>query len=183
MGLAWDCRSPGGLVQLHDGEIRAHSEGVGRGSEFVVRLPLAPLAPIEADCEAPSRALKASLRVLVVDDNHDVADSLAMLLRCMGSEVRVAYSGAAALEAIGGFKPHAAFIDIGMPGMDGFETAKRARKLPGGEGLVLVCISGWGRAEEMQRSRRAGFDHHLVKPVDPDVIESLLASLPNISGA
>ena len=118
----------------------------------------------------------ASLRVLEVDDNQDVADSCAALLRCLGANVRVAYDGPTALAMIPEFKPHLALVDIGMPGMDGPETACRLRALPEGKDLVLVALTAWSHAEVGHRVRDAGFDHHLVKPLSVQALEPLLMS-------
>jgi len=118
----------------------------------------------------------ASLRVLEVDDNQDVADSCAALLRCFGANVRVAYDGETALAMVSEFKPHLALVDIGMPGMDGLETARRLRALPEGKDLVLVALTAWSHAEVGHRVRDAGFDHHLVKPLSMQALEPLLMS-------
>ncbi|WP_161968028.1 response regulator [Fimbriiglobus ruber] len=121
-------------------------------------------------------------RLLVVDDNQDAADSLAMLLRLHGHEVRVAHSGQAALEATKAFNPGLIFLDIGMPGMDGFEVARRVRKTPGLEDVVLAALTGWGQQVDRRRTAEAGFDHHLVKPPDPKVVEGLRAGLKRREG-
>ncbi len=115
------------------------------------------------------------LRVLAVDDERDVADSTAALLRCFGVDVRAVYDGLTALAAISEFKPHLAFIDLCMPGTDGFETARRIRNLPEGGSLVLAALTAWGHAEARQRAREAGFDYHLVKPLPVEDFEELLA--------
>jgi CheY-like chemotaxis protein len=115
---------------------------------------------------------------LVVDDDRDVADSFVMLLHMLGMDVRVAYGGEAALAIVPNFKPHLAFVDIGMPSMDGYETARQIRKLPEGKNLILVALSGWGRDEDRRRTTEAGFDHHFVKPMEIDALENLLASWP-----
>ena len=166
------------LVHLHGGQIEARSEGPGRGSEFTVRLPLGEAPSSHAESEV-STALATTLprRILVVDDDRDVADSLVMLLQLMGADVRVVYSGEAALAAVVEFKPHLALVDIGMPSMDGYETARRIRKLPEGQNLVLLALSGWGRDDDRRRSTEAGFDHHFVKPIKIEALESLLTPL------
>src|SRR6185503_14198500 len=115
--------------------------------------------------------------VLVVDDNRDAADSLAMLLQVLGADVHTAHDGAAALDAFVAYRPTLAFLDIGMPGMDGYELARRARQLPGGDETILIALSGWGQDADRRRSREAGIDHHLVKPVDVAVLRGLLATL------
>ncbi|PPD45809.1 MAG: hybrid sensor histidine kinase/response regulator [Methylocystis sp.] len=166
-----------GLVGLHGGTVAARSEGLDRGSEFIVRLPLAPMQ--EAPSERKPAALPAlHLKALVVDDNSDVADSFAMLLESMGVEVRVAYSGADALVIVSEFAPRLAFLDLGMPGMDGFETARRIRSGPGGQGVVLVALSGWGRDDDRRRALEAGFSTHCVKPIDIETLRKLLAREP-----
>jgi CheY-like chemotaxis protein len=168
------------LVEMHGGSVTAHSEGPGKGSEFVVRLPaLSPKQAIpgaraageggEQVGAAPQR------RILVVDDNVDAADSLALLLRLEGQDVRVAHDGPAALAAVEAEPPALVFLDIGMPVMNGYDVARRLRQRPGLENLVLVAMTGWGQEEDRRRSQEAGFDHHLVKPVEPDALHKLLA--------
>jgi len=160
------------LVELHGGAISAHSDGLGQGSEFVVRLPLAEapgasLQPVEVQPPAPRRQRQS---VLVVDDNRDAADSLAILLRLSEREVRVRYDAAASLEAVAAEVPDLVLLDLGLPEMDGFEVCRRIRALPGGADIAIVALSGWGREHDRQRSREAGFDLHLTKPVDPDFL-------------
>ena len=113
-----------------------------------------------------------------VDDDRDVGDSLGILLKCIGVDALVTYGGAAAIVAITEFKPHLAFIDIGMPDMDGYETARRIRALPEGKNIVLVALTGWGQAGDRQRAMEAGFDQHFVKPIEVGALENLLASIP-----
>lgn len=164
------------LVSMHGGSIEARSEGPGRGSEFVVRLPLVAGPAREPDPiepSAPHEALPA-LRVLVVDDNRDAAASLAMVLKVLGADVRTAYDGEAALEVLRTYKPSVALLDLGMPCMDGFEVARRARREPHGRDVTLIALTGWGQEEDRRRSREAGFDHHLVKPVDLEALQELL---------
>ena len=122
-------------------------------------------------------------RVLVVDDNRDSADSLALLLRLAGHEVRTAYDGPGALEGARSYRPRVAFIDIGLPRMDGCELARRLRELPGWGGAVLVALTGHGREEDRRRTREAGFDHHLLKPADPEELRRLLLAVPGLVGA
>lgn len=168
------------LVELHGGRVEAHSAGLGKGSEFVVRLPLsqgsrttATVPPGAADA-APVPV--TSRRVLVVDDNRDVAASLAMVLGLMGQEVRVVHDGLAAIETAAAFRPDIILLDIGMPGMNGYETALRIREL-GQDGLTIVALSGWGQEEDRHRSTEAGIDTHLVKPVDMDTLAGVFAGL------
>jgi CheY-like chemotaxis protein len=165
------------LVQLHGGSVTAASDGIGRGSEFQVRLPLATGDAAVAARRTTPHPAPVRLRVLVVDDNRDAADSLGVLLDVLGYEVRVAHDGNAALEAVGRFDPVLVLLDLGMPEMDGYEVARRLRAGPGGHALVIVALTGWGQEEDRQRSRAAGFDHHLVKPTDIDALQHLLAEV------
>jgi PAS domain S-box-containing protein len=168
------------LVGLHGGRVEAYSEGPNRGSEFVIRLPALPDArrgrtAAEAEPAAgPPDSVPARRRVLVVDDNVDAADSLALVLRLEGQDVCVAHDGAKALEVAGTFRPDLVFLDLGMPGMDGYEVARRLRQQPGLEQVVLVALTGWGQAEDRRRTHEARFDHHLTKPADPQVLRRLL---------
>jgi PAS domain S-box-containing protein len=166
------------LIALHGGSVEAHSPGLGYGSEFVVRLPALPQQRL-VGADSPGFSETAGVqrrRVLVVDDNQDAADSLAMLLQLSGQEVVVAYDATMALASADEFQPTLAFLDIGMPGMDGYELARRLRQRPGVQGAVLVALTGWGRPEDRGRSEQAGFDHHLVKPVDPAELMKLLTN-------
>jgi PAS domain S-box-containing protein len=166
-----------GLVQMHGGRVEARSDGRDRGSEFVVSLPLGAAVTSETNRTSGEEAVQhPSHRVLVVDDDYAVADSFAMLLAQLGMNVRIAYDGEAALSQVSSFKPHFAFIDIGMPGIDGYETARRVRMLPEGEHLFLAALTGWGQEKDRRRSVEAGFDRHFVKPIKIDALEDLLAS-------
>ena len=161
------------LVELHGGSIEAMSPGSGLGSRFTVRLPL-PTAPVSTPVPKPAAISPVPpRRVLVVDDNVDAATSLAELLRHRGHEVRAVFDGPEALEEAARFTPDAVVLDIGLPGMDGYETARRLRQLPGGRHMMIVAVTGWGQDEDRRRSKEAGFDHHLVKPAHPDAIEQL----------
>ena len=168
------------LVELHGGSVSAKSDGVGRGSTFTVRLPLmaAPAAQPDgtAPVEAPGDSTGTSLRVLVVDDNVDAADTLAALLEMSGHATRVANDGQQALEVAQAFRPQVVFLDIGLPGMNGYEVARRMRSTPGMEHGILVALTGWGTREDRERSTEAGFDHHLTKPADMTAVETLLSS-------
>lgn len=162
------------LVQMHGGEVEARSEGRGRGSEFVVRLPLA-----QAPARRPDEGGKISepaepRRVLVVDDNTDAADTLALLLRQAGHAVAVAHDGAEALAQAAVIKPQVALLDIGLPGMDGYELAQRLREHPATAGAALAAVSGYGQPEDQARTRAAGFDAHFVKPVNFDRLAQFL---------
>jgi PAS domain S-box-containing protein len=167
-----------GLVTLHGGRISARSEGSGRGSEFAVYLPLpaAPLAPL-ADGPAVLQAAEEGRRVLVVDDNADGADTLQMALDMLGYQVECAYNGASALALAASFRPHAVVLDIGLPDFDGYEVAARMRAEPWGKALVLIAATGWGQDADRAAATAAGFDHHLVKPVDFLVLDGLLRGL------
>ena len=166
------------LVELHGGTVEARSAGPGRGSEFVVRLPEHPEAAMTTRVAAlPEAATPAAgRRILVADDNRDAADSLAFMLRLAGHEVRIAYDGQQAIDMAEAFRPALALIDIGMPRLNGYETARRLRAKPYGETMLLIALTGWGQADDRNRSLAAGFDHHMVKPVDPSMLERLLAA-------
>jgi CheY-like chemotaxis protein len=167
------------FVEMHGGSVAAHSEGAGCGSELVVRLPLLDLpreVPVDEASERPQQA--GPRRVLVIDDNRDAAEIMAVLLELWGHEVRLAYNGPDALGLAAEYRPDAALLDIGLPGMSGFEVAQRLRELPGWDGVLLVAVTGYGQDEDRRRSREAGFDHHLTKPVEPAKLQSLLAAAP-----
>ena len=163
-----------GIVDLHRGRIVARSAGRGRGAEFVMRLPLAREKAVAR--EAPTSYQPRPVRVLVADDNRDAADSLQRVLALFGHEVRVAYDGASALRIGAQFRPRVAVLDIAMPGNDGYEVARAIRRQQG-EGVTLVALTGWGQETDRKRAMQAGFDHHLVKPVDPNTLNQLLADV------
>jgi PAS domain S-box-containing protein len=169
-----------GLVELHGGAVSAHSEGLGRGSEFVVTLPAALMRtprrapPRGVSPEAPSAATPLGPKVLVVDDNRDAAETLATALNVSGFEVHTVYSGAQALQLGARERPQAVVLDIGMPGMDGYETARQLRRESWGRHAIVIAVTGWGQEEDKEDARVAGFDEHLTKPVDFVALESLL---------
>jgi signal transduction histidine kinase len=169
------------LVEMHGGTVEAHSEGRGQGSEFVVRLPALTPAAEEpgprSDGEEPAGA-PVRRRILVADDNVDAAASLAMMLEFMGNEVRTAHDGVAAVEAAAAFRPDVILLDIGMPRLNGYDACRRIREQPWGRGIAIAALTGWGQEEDKRQSREAGFDHHLVKPVEPAALERLLAGPP-----
>jgi CheY-like chemotaxis protein len=166
-----------GLVQMHGGSVAAHSEGPGKGSEFVVRLPVLTEPPARPTPQPGNGegAARRGRRILVADDSPDAANSLAMMLRLAGHEVHTARDGQEAVEAAGWFRPDVALLDIGMPRLNGFEAARRIREQPWGRHMVLVAVTGWGQQEDKRRATEAGFDQHLTKPVDPADLEKLLA--------
>jgi CheY-like chemotaxis protein len=167
------------LVEMHGGSVAAHSKGSGHGSEFVVRLPLlreaAPPAVAEAE-QGRSRKVPAR-SVLIVDDNQDAADSLALLLNLSGQEVRTAYNGPAALDLARARPPDVVLLDIGMPGMNGLEVARRIRKDLGLKQALLIALTGYGQEDDRRQSQEAGFDGHLVKPVDFAKVQQILATV------
>lgn len=179
-----------GLVELHGGTVQARSEGIGKGSEFIVYLPVNEVVSGELRGASPSRVSMsdselaapasrlmpkdARQRILIVDDNPMQARSLALLLETMGFETRFALSGADGLGLIADFRPQAVFIDIGLPDMTGYELAQRLRLLPELKGITLIAQTGWGRAEDRAQAMRAGFDHHLTKPIEQRLLEQIL---------
>jgi len=170
------------LVELQGGRVEARSDGLGRGSEFEVRLPIAVDRPALPAQPSPA-ASSASRRVLVVDDNEDGAESLALLLTLNGHETHVAHDGVEAIEVAERERPDVVLLDIGLPGLNGFEVSRLIRERAWGKDLVLVAVTGWGQDEHRRASTEAGFDAHLVKPVDHDALMALLASVPSLRGA
>jgi len=164
------------LVEMHDGTIEAQSSGPDEGSEFLVRLPVFVQAPQEPppESDGPKATALSGRRILVVDDNRDSADSLGMLLRIKGNDVRTAYDGPEALEAAAAFLPELIMLDIGLPKLNGFEVARRIRQQPQGREMMLVALTGWGQDDDRRLSLEAGFDFHVVKPVDLAALEILL---------
>jgi signal transduction histidine kinase len=163
------------LVEMHGGEVEAHSLGVGQGSEFIVRLPLSTATSVSTRNMANTRTpVLPRHRILVVDDNRDGAESLGLLLTLLGAEVRVVHDGLAAVEIIPSYAPTVVLLDIGMPGMDGYEVAQRIRQQPAGRNLMLIALTGWGQEADRRRTSQAGFDHHLLKPADITTLKSLL---------
>jgi CheY-like chemotaxis protein len=168
------------LVEMHGGDVRVSSDGIGHGSEFVVRLPLlresAPRAPVVAASAVPAVAI-TGLRILLIDDNVDAAESLEVLLRGDGHDVRVCHDGHGGVEVARAFRPHIVFVDIGMPGMNGHETARQLRRVPEIAGATLVALTGYAREEDRRVSREVGIDRHWLKPIDVDALKELLASV------
>ncbi|HWG47207.1 MAG TPA: PAS domain S-box protein [Gemmataceae bacterium] len=170
------------LVHMHSGTIEAHSAGLGQGSEFIVRLPIAP-ADGEDAAESPGQQAQqpdpsVGRRILVIDDNVDAADSLAMLLRMLKNEVHVAHDGPSGIDLARRCRPDLLFLDIGLPGMSGYEVARAMRQDSELRGITIVALTGWGQPEDRRRSQEAGFDEHLVKPVAPDFLIEILSHPP-----
>jgi CheY-like chemotaxis protein/two-component sensor histidine kinase len=167
------------LVEMHGGTVAAESAGQDMGSTFVIRLP----ALVESSqcsqpqAEGPVRMSPPSLRILIVDDNRDAADSLAMLLRTTGHDIRTAYDGLEAVQVANEFQPEVVLLDIGLPKIDGHEVAQRLRREPWGQHTCLIAVTGWSDETDRARSRAAGFDHHLVKPLDTGHLAQLLSSI------
>jgi signal transduction histidine kinase len=162
------------LVSMHGGSVEARSDGPGLGSEFIVRLPLLEDSALPAEATRRIQPLPAR-RILIVDDSRDGGESLALLLRVLGGEVALAHTGRQALECVTSFRPDVVLLDIGMPGMDGYEVARRIRANPANRHMQLIALTGWGQDEDRQRSAAAGFNHHLVKPADVDQLRQLLS--------
>jgi two-component system CheB/CheR fusion protein len=167
------------LVELHGGTIEALSAGNSLGSEFVVRLALLPDKEIPKEAPpAPTRRARgpvAKRRVLVVDDNVDTGESTRLILELMGHEARVVSEGAAAQGELAQFKPHLVLLDIGLPDVDGYTVAKRMRSVPAGKDVRIVAVTGYGHEDGMRRSKDAGIDAHLTKPLDPELLSEILA--------
>jgi CheY-like chemotaxis protein len=165
------------IIEMHHGRIDARSDGPGSGSEFTIQMPLLDLGlelPAETRADFNRRTITGR-RVLVVDDNADGAEMLAALVRAMGAEAETAGDGSDAIRRAATFAPDTIFLDIGMPGMDGYEACRRIRRESFGQGVVIVALTGWGQERDKQRATEAGFDAHFTKPVDPQKLERLLA--------
>jgi len=167
------------LTQMHGGRIEVMSAGEGRGSEFSVRLPLCP-SP-ESRVLEPDRAGSAyrpeRRRVLLADDNVDGAESLRLNLEIQGHDVRVAFDGAAALDLADDFRPEIMVLDLGMPKLDGLEVCRRVRARQWGDDVTIIALTGWGQEQDRRRTLEAGFDHHLVKPVEPQALARLISEV------
>jgi two-component system CheB/CheR fusion protein len=167
------------LVELHRGKVEAHSAGLGQGSEFIVRLPVLPPTERGSDMTSTETARQAarSWRVLVVDDNVDAANMIAMMLQHFGHQTETVYSAQSALEMAVEYRPDFVVLDIGLPGMDGYEVARRLRQFPELKDMRLIAATGYGQDVDRQRSEEAGFDYHLVKPIDPEKLQTVLEML------
>jgi len=166
------------LAEMHGGTIELASEGLGKGSAFTVRLPARIEGSESGGESARVEEAPRSRRVLVADDNHDAATTLAMILEMLGNEVRVAHDGEEAVSVAASFHPDAILLDIGMPRLDGYGACERIRLLPGTSDTFIVALTGWGHDDDKERARAAGFDRHLVKPVDPAQLQALLEAVP-----
>jgi CheY-like chemotaxis protein len=167
------------LVHMHHGSIEGRSDGAGKGSEFIVRLPL------ESSAEAALRqdpvnkdASSAPRRVLVVDDNQDAAFTMSLILKKQGHMVKTAYDGVEAVQSAESFKPDVIFMDIGMPRMNGFDACKAIRSMQWGKSIHIIALSGWGQEEDRNKSEEAGFDQHIVKPIERRTLERLMNEAP-----
>jgi CheY-like chemotaxis protein len=185
-----------GLIAMHGGTVEAMSAGLGQGSVFTIRLPRSVIAQTTAPTAAQPQSataaqtqtqIQARCSVLIADDNYDAADSLGLVLRVAGYDVHLAHSGTEALAIAEREQPRILVLDIGMPGLNGYDVAERVRATSWGRDALLLAMTGWGQAEDKERSRRAGFDEHLTKPVDLETLErkldAFLAGQPGISGA
>jgi CheY-like chemotaxis protein len=167
-----------GLVGMHGGDVRAQSAGIGQGSVFVVRLPLSQVDELPEDKPlSDSAAGFSKWRILVVDDNRDGAASLGMMLALRGHDTRTAHDGLEAIELAEAFRPEVMLLDIGLPKVNGYDTCRRIRQQPWGKAIFIIAVTGWGQDDDRRRSREAGFDRHLVKPIDFATLERLLARL------
>jgi CheY-like chemotaxis protein len=164
-----------GIVSLHGGTVSVKSDGLGHGSEFTVRIPVGEVTVGTSQIDgAESNVSAVGTRILIVDDNRDAADSCSALLQLSGHHVQTAYTGREALDLAATFRPHAMLLDIGLPDLSGYALAKRIRETAWGRNTLLVAVTGWGQKEDMRRTKEAGFDHHLVKPVRSEALASAL---------
>ena len=164
------------LVELHGGRVEAYSEGLGKGTQFTARLPIAEVAVAPRLVAGQGRRNEHTItrRVLVADDNRDAAESMGMLLRLMGNEVRTVHDGLQAVTEAEAFQPDVILLDIGMPRLNGYDAARRIREQRWSQGAVLVALTGWGQDEDKRRASEAGFDRHFTKPVNPADLERLI---------
>jgi signal transduction histidine kinase/ActR/RegA family two-component response regulator len=167
------------LLEMHGGRIEARSEGAGKGSEFIARLPVVAVAPRRqrSDAGEEPRSRTPTCRILVADDNRDAAESMSTVLRLMGNEVRTVHDGVQAVEEAAAFRPDLVLLDIGMPRLNGYDAARRIRTERWGKSTLIVAMTGWGQDEDKRRAREAGFDRHFTKPVDPGDIRKLIAEM------
>jgi CheY-like chemotaxis protein len=167
------------LIEMHGGTVSASSGGVGRGTEFRIHLPCLPESSTAGHIDAaPERAARDGpmRRVLVVDDNVDAADSIGKILAAFGHQVRCEYDGPCALAAARDYRPEVVLLDIGLPGMDGYEVARKLREIDELKGVLIIAVTGYGQEEDRRRSRASGFNEHLTKPVDPETLQTFVAT-------
>jgi CheY-like chemotaxis protein len=167
------------LVQMHGGRIEARSQGRGKGSEFTVHLPIVsdPTQPKLPAADSEPRTTTSSMRILIVDDNRDGADTLAEMLKLLGNDTRTAYDGEQGVRMAEKYRPDVILLDIGLPKLNGYEACRRIREQTWGKDVALIALTGWGQEKDRIRSQEAGFDRHLVKPVDPQALTEILAGL------
>jgi CheY-like chemotaxis protein len=167
------------LTEMHGGTVEVLSEGRGKGSEFVVRLPIVSESPAQqqSPAEDECNAAAGPCKVLIVDDSEDTATSMRTILLMMGHDVRIARDGMEAVETAGSYQPHIVLLDLSLPKMNGYEVARHIREQPWGKDMKLVALTGWGQDQDKQRSKEAGFDLHVTKPVEPAALEELLREL------
>jgi CheY-like chemotaxis protein len=171
------------LLAMHGGTVTAHSDGPNKGSTFTVRLPALPYSQVTSAAAPLTAAPAASeLRILVADDNTDAAASLRFLLEAHGHIVRIAVSGHEAVQQAGAFAPHIVFMDIGMPGLDGIEATRLIRQQPNGKDIVIIALTGWGQPQDRDRTRQAGVNRHVVKPISPEEVAEILAQRYAVTG-
>jgi CheY-like chemotaxis protein len=163
------------IVELHGGRVQARSEGLGRGAEFSVRLPISQSPLNVLPEEFADAKYENAVRVLICDDNVDAADSLALMLQAAGQEARAVYDGATALRVCATFRPHLILLDIGMPHMNGYDVVRALRAAPGGEEPVIAAITGWGQEADKVRAREAGFDRHYTKPISESALRTVIS--------
>lgn len=170
------------LVERHGGSVEAKSGGLGQGSEFVVRLPIVVEQTYSRQMsdDGDQATPTSDLRILVVDDHRDVAESFAMILTLMGNNVHMAYDGEEAVTAAREFEPHVVLCDIGLPKLNGYEACRQMKAQAWDKNMILIAVTGWGQANDRRNARQAGFDDHLVKPVDPQALMKLLAKLESV---
>jgi CheY-like chemotaxis protein len=166
------------LMELHGGSITVRSEGLGHGSEFLIRLPLGASVSRSRSLREGSRAAQKRQRVLIIEDNVDVANALRVLVTSIGHVVQIAHDGPSGIRLLETFTPDALLLDIGLPGMNGYEVARRVRSMAIGEKILIVAVTGWGQESDREHARQAGFDHHLTKPVRRVELERALRSVP-----
>jgi CheY-like chemotaxis protein len=165
------------LVEMHGGRIEAASSGLDQGSTFRVLLPVTSGVQVGDSLDSAGPFESVTRRVVVIDDNEDAAQIMALVLEALGSQVRIAYDGESALKAIAEFRPDVVLLDIGMPGMDGYETCRRIRFEPFGSDVFIVALTGWGQEQDKRHATEAGFDAHLTKPADPAMLERILSAV------